>query len=178
MHAVKAVLLIQVHNHFAITARLKAVATSAQLIPQLDKVVNLGIRDQGQGIVFVVERLPATRKVYDAEAAHGQSDMLVPELPSAVRATVCHDFGQVRHQCEVFARQRVAGHRASYPAHRAFTFSQRFAFVSGFHARLYKRRKSGLPDHQFFRSSANTYQSSFTHGVRIPASTSSAAFRP
>src|ERR1044071_3232175 len=77
LYEVVAVLLVQVDDDFRIGMGIEAVALRLELRTQLDVVEDLAVEDDPYCLVFVVDRLPATLEVDDAQPRVRQPDLLI-----------------------------------------------------------------------------------------------------
>ena len=92
--AVRALLLVQVDDGFAIGMSLEIVAALQQPLAQFAVVINLAVENQGDVPGFVGERLVAGLKVDDAQPPDGQRDVRQLKSSAAVRSAMedasCH----------------------------------------------------------------------------------------
>src|SRR6266567_6102718 len=73
---------------FGITPGAIAMATVLQILPQLLMVIDFTVKNDPDAFIFIAHRLVAGLDVNDAEAAHGQSDILLDKEAIVVRTAV------------------------------------------------------------------------------------------
>jgi hypothetical protein len=88
LHTLCSKLLIGMDNHFRIGMRLESMPSSLEVGAQILKVVDLTIEHSRHSSVFVTDRLPASRYIYDREATHPQRHIPLEKNPLIVRAAV------------------------------------------------------------------------------------------
>ena len=75
-------------DRLAIALRAEAMTALHKIVAEFAVVVDFSIKDKGDRLIFVGERLIATGDIDDAQAAHGQADIAVDEVAGAVRSTM------------------------------------------------------------------------------------------
>ena len=103
--AVRALLLVQVDDGFAVGMGLEMVAAVQQPLAQLAVIINFAVENQGDVAGFVGERLVAGFKVNNAQPPDGQRDVGQLKFAAAVRPAM-EDGG--RHRVDALTvRQRL-----------------------------------------------------------------------
>jgi hypothetical protein len=64
-----------------------------KLFAQLDKIIDLTVKNNLQTSVFVANRLGAALYVNDAEPAMPQCDLAIPKVPVSVRSSMFENRG-------------------------------------------------------------------------------------
>src|ERR1019366_7074829 len=88
LHAVTAILLIQVDDGFRVAARAVGMAPSLQPDSQLCMVINLTVEYDPDVLIFVGQRLMTTLDVDDAETPHGQANIFLDEEAFVIGPTM------------------------------------------------------------------------------------------
>src|SRR5579859_1623128 len=101
LHAITAVFLIQVNDGFGLAARAVLVPLCLQIGSQFRMVIDFPVVDDPDIAVLVSQRLVTAFYVNNAEASHGQPNVLFDEEPFIVW-TAMHDLPV--HACQHIAR--------------------------------------------------------------------------
>src|SRR3954463_11005274 len=99
-------------NGFGIGVGAENVAAGAQLVAQLDEVINFAVIDNPDGFVFVSDRLVTGGKVDDAEAPHAQPGRALNVIAVVVRTAVGDHIAHSAHD-------RRIGYAAAFRAHHS-----------------------------------------------------------
>jgi len=116
--ALRALLLVEVHDRLGVAVRAEGVALLLQLLPQRLVVVDLPVEDQGQRPVLVVDRLLPAREVDDAQPAHAERDARLDVIALVVGPAMHHG---VAHRLDPRAQVGLGHPRIDEPrdpAHR------------------------------------------------------------
>jgi hypothetical protein len=99
--------------------RLESMPSSLEVGAQILKVVDLTIEHSRHSSVFIADRLPASRHVYDREATHPKSHIPLDIDPLVVRAAVGDGSAHAIQHFRTFVtiRQSVA-YETGYSTHR------------------------------------------------------------
>src|SRR5262249_49044509 len=112
MHAIRAMVLIKVHDHFGIGVGIKAMASRLQPCSELGKVVYFTVEYGPDGPVLVVNRLPAGGEIDYAEPPHAQSDLAGDVNALIVGPTVRDRAAHPAYLSSVGAEAPVTAHNA------------------------------------------------------------------
>ncbi len=88
LDAIVAPLLKGVDDDFGIAAGAEAVAGGFELFAQISEIVNLAVKGDPDGAVFIAHGLLAKGGVDDGEAAVAEGDVLADEVAVAIGAAV------------------------------------------------------------------------------------------
>src|SRR5438445_7121539 len=105
-------------NGFGIGVGTENVAAGAQLVAQLDEVINFAVIDDPDGFVFVGDGLVAGGKINNAEAAHAQPDRAVHVCAVVVRTAVGDHVAHAAHDCRIGYAAAVCCHHSGNAPHR------------------------------------------------------------
>ena len=92
-------------DRLAIALRAEAMTALHKIVAEFAVVVDFSIKDEGDRLIFVGERLIATGDIDDAQAAHGQADIAVDEVSGAVGTAMPQP---VIHGSQKWLRDRLA----------------------------------------------------------------------
>src|SRR5579859_7599946 len=100
LHTITTVFFVKMNDGFGITVCTVAMSLCLQASAKVDVVVDLAVVDDPNVLTLVSQRLVAALDVDNAQAAHGQTDVLLHEEAFVVRAAV--------NDAAIHARQHVA----------------------------------------------------------------------
>ena len=87
-HAVGAVLFVQMDDDFGVRGSLELVTVGLEVPTEIKKVVDLAVKNDPNGAVFVRDWLAAVLDVNDAQPTMSQADHAVEVITLVVRAAV------------------------------------------------------------------------------------------
>src|SRR4051794_30771472 len=98
VHAVVAVVLVQMHDDLRVGVSREPMAARLQLVAQLHVVVDLSVEDDDDRAVFVGDRLIARLQIDDREPLDAKADALLYERALGVRSAMPDDVAHSRDQ--------------------------------------------------------------------------------
>ena len=117
LHETVAVLLVEVDDHLRVGVRVEAVPLALEVAPQLDVVEDLAVEDDPDGLVLVVDRLPAALEVDDREAGVGEAHASVHQGAEAVGAAMLQGPNHRLHLRLGGGPGTAEGHKGRESAH-------------------------------------------------------------
>ncbi len=114
---VKAIVLVQVDDGFAIAGGVRLVPALHQRLAQFAIVINLAVKHQRDAAILVVQRLVAAFHVDDAQAAHAQRHIPPAVKAVAIRPTMPDQVRHRAHQRRVRPLAPCQVHKSTNAAH-------------------------------------------------------------
>src|SRR5580704_5268587 len=74
---IQAKIFVEMNDDLSIGVGIKPMTCAFQFFAKLAEIVNLSVEDYPKRLVFIVDRLPATRYVDDAEPSHPEADSIL-----------------------------------------------------------------------------------------------------
>ena len=116
-NAVRAILLVRMHDHFGVAIGPEAMASPQQFLPQFREVIDFAVIGYPHRAVFVAQRLLALGHIDNGEPAMSEADEMVDVGPAVVGSAMRNPRAHLPQH--VFRNRRVLAHvkNAANPAH-------------------------------------------------------------
>jgi hypothetical protein len=105
-----ALLFPEVDDDLGIGIRRETMTLRLELGAQLEVVVDFAVVEDGDGAVFVEDRLMSAGKIDDRQAAHAERHGVLDEVARVVRSAMHH---RIAHARDVLARGRLSSPRGN-----------------------------------------------------------------
>src|SRR5437899_12148968 len=101
MHTFRPILLVKVNDDLGVSIGIKTMTLGLEARPQFGKVINLSIKNDPDRSVFVMDWLPASGKIDDAQPTHAQASTAVDIDPLVIRSTMHDRLAHAMDVCRI-----------------------------------------------------------------------------